>query len=303
MHRELNGIIIIDKPAGITSAKVVAIVKKTLRARKVGHTGTLDPFATGVMICCINHATRLANFFLSGNKIYEAVLRLGIETDTQDLTGKVISRGDKVEFSERKIRSVLKQFVGTTEQRPPIFSALKHKGVPLYKLARSGKPVQKPARRVVISSITVRDIILPDLLLEVSCSAGTYIRTLCADIGAALGCGGHLKALRRMESSGYSINDAMTLSELEALVLSKKISDHIIDMSDALPSIPAHIADKTLIEKIRYGKIITRGDFDIDKNNYLGNFIKVIDNDNRLLAVLSPKDKGNTFKYNCVFHH
>ncbi|MFC1815678.1 tRNA pseudouridine(55) synthase TruB [Thermodesulfobacteriota bacterium] len=302
MHPELNGIIVIDKPAGITSAKVVAIVKKVLRARKVGHTGTLDPFATGVMICCINHATRLANFFLSGNKIYEAVLRLGIETDTQDLTGRVISKRNKVEFSEKRIRSVVKQFIGTIEQQPPIFSALKHKGIPLYKLARSGKPVQKPARRVVISSINVREIILPELLLGVSCSAGTYIRTLCADIGVALGCGGHLKALRRTESSGFSINEALTLSELEALVLAGKVSDHIIDMSNALRGMPKDIADNTLIEKIRYGKIITTSDFAADTKHYPGNFIKVVDNDNRLLAVLSPNKKGDTYKYNCVFH-
>jgi tRNA pseudouridine55 synthase len=299
---EPNGIVVIDKPAGITSAKVVAIVKKLLQVKKVGHTGTLDPFATGVMICCINQATRLARFFLSGHKTYEAVLRLGIDTDTQDSTGTVTSQCEAVEFSEGKIRSVLKQFTGTIEQQPPAFSALKHKGVPLYKLARSGQPVRKAARRIQITALDVCAIALPEIRFVVSCSAGTYIRTLCADIGAALECGGHLKALRRIESSGFSIREAISLPELEAGAASGNIQDCIIGMADALRNIPAFVADHALIDKIRFGKPLTDVDLDTDRIDFSGDFIKVVDPENRLLAILSFNKKERAYKYNCVFH-
>jgi len=298
----MNGIVVIDKPPDITSAKLVAIVKKLLGAKKVGHTGTLDPFATGVMICCINQATRLARFFLSDHKIYEAVLRLGIDTDTQDSTGTVTSRCETIEFSEEKIRSTLKQFTGTLQQQPPVFSALKHKGVPLYKLARSGRPVQKAARSVQITSIEVHAIELPEIRFGVSCSAGTYIRTLCADIGAALGCGGHLQALRRIESSGFSIREAISLTALEAFVASGNVQDHIIDMADALRNMPVFVADSLLMDKIRFGRPLSDVDMDADRKDLSGDFIKVVDPESRLLAIVRLNKKDRTYKYNCVFH-
>ena len=302
METEINGIVVIDKPAGITSARLVAAVKKLLRAKKVGHTGTLDPFATGVMICCINQATRLARFFLSDHKSYEAVLRLGIDTDTQDSTGTVTSQCETIEFSEKKIRSILKQFTGTIDQQPPVFSALKHKGVPLYKLARSGRPVQKAARRIQITAIEVRAIELPEIRFAVSCSAGTYIRTLCADIGAALECGGHLQALRRIDSSGFSIREAISLPALEAFVASGNVQDHIIDMAGALRNMPVLVADSALIDKIRFGKPLTAVDIDAGRKDLSGDFIKAVDPENRLLAILSLIKKDSTYKYNCVFH-
>lgn len=300
---ELNGIVVIDKPAGITSAKVVAIVKKLLGAKRVGHTGTLDPFATGVLICCINQATRLAGFFLSGRKVYEAVLRLGIATDTQDATGKVISQCEPIEFSENKILSALKQFTGTIQQQPPVFSALKHQGVPLYRLARSGRPVQKSARSVRIESMDLLAIELPEIRFVVSCSAGTYIRTLCADIGAALGCGGHLKTLRRIESGGFTIREAISLQALQAVAASGHIADCMIDMAGALRNMPALVADPALIAKIRDGKPLTDVDRGAGPNDVCGDFIKVIDPDNRLWAILSLNKNDRMVKYNCVFHH
>jgi tRNA pseudouridine55 synthase len=302
MQHELSGIVIVDKPADITSATVVARVKKLFGARKAGHTGTLDPFATGVLVCCINRATKLARFFLHGKKKYQAVLRLGVETDTQDSTGSVTSTCDTSGFSERTIRSVFKKFEGTIEQLPPVYSALKHKGVPLYKLARSGKPTQKPARRVSISHIEIREINLPLIHFEVACSAGTYIRTLCADIGASLGCGGHLKALRRTESNEFTIADAVALSELETLALSEKLADQVISMTDALQNMPEHIADKVLIEKIMHGNIITKKDFVQKRLDVQEGFIKVVDTNNALVAVLEGKKGRNRYEYCCVFN-
>lgn len=301
MRCELSGIIVVDKPANITSAKVVAHVKKILGAGKVGHAGTLDPFATGVLICCINKATKLARFFLNGKKKYEAVLHLGVETDTQDSTGTVISTSDDTQFSEETIRSVFKQFEGIVEQLPPVYSALKHKGVPLYKLARKGKPLQKPARRIYISYIKILEIKLPMIRFEVSCSAGTYIRTICSDIGKALTCGGHLKKLRRNKSSGFAIKNAISLSELEKLVLSGKLSEVMINMANALQDMPEYIADNTLTKTIMHGKRISKKDLLSGQSESPKNIFKIVDTHNNLLAVLSYNKERNNYNYCCVF--
>ncbi|MDH3356751.1 MAG: tRNA pseudouridine(55) synthase TruB [Desulfobacteraceae bacterium] len=301
-RQELSGIIVVDKPPGITSAKVVARVKKLLKARKAGHTGTLDPFATGVLVCCINRATKLSRFFLHGEKKYEAVLHLGVETDTQDSTGTVTAICNTVEFSNKTIQSAFRKFEGTIKQLPPIFSALKHKGVPLYKLARSKKPVQKPARQVSIITLKILEVHLPTIRFEVFCSAGTYIRTLCADIGASLGCGGHLKELRRTESSGFTIADAVTLEELEDLTFLKKSSDRIINMSNALKGIPEHIADNVLVKKIMHGHIITKNDFMFETINASEDFIKIVDTDKKLVAILKYSNDKNRYDYCCVFN-
>jgi len=280
MRYDLNKILVIDKPANITSAKVVACVKELVGAKKAGHAGTLDPFATGVLVCCINRATKLSSFFLHGHKTYEAVLHLGIETDTQDLT-----------------------FEGVIEQHPPVYSALKHKGVPLYKHARRGKPVQKPARSVQVSCINILDMTLPLIRFVVSCSAGTYIRTLCADIGTSLGSGGHLKELRRIESSGFTISEAITLSELEKLVLSGQLFDQMISMSDALRDMPLHVADNVLFEKIMHGGMITKQDVTLSGVDPTNGFIKVVDTNNDLIAVLESAKDSRKYKYCCVFNN
>lgn len=301
MQCEISGILIVDKSAGISSAKVVARVKKLLKARKAGHTGTLDPLATGVLVCCINRATKLSRFFLHGEKKYEAILHLGIETDTQDSTGKVTNTYNNIEFSEKTIRSVFKQFEGTISQLPPVYSALKYKGIPLYKHARKNRPVQKPARRVSILSLEILEISLPTIRFEVTCSAGTYIRTLCADIGEALGCGGHLKGLRRTESSGFTIKDAAKLEALENSALSKDVSGRIIGMSNALKNMAEYVADKRLTQKIMHGSIITKKDFHPEKGNLEEGFIKIIDAENSLIAILKYSSDNETYEYFCVF--
>ena len=304
MQYQPSGILIVDKPEDTTSAKVVARVKKSLKAKKVGHAGTLDPFATGVLICLINRATRIARFFLQGNKKYEAVLCLGIETDTQDATGRIISRCDEITVSERSLQTAFKMIEGENQQIPPIFSALKQNGIPLYKLARSGKPAQKPARRVFISSVRILEINLPTIRFEVSCTSGTYIRTLCADIGRALGCGGHLKELRRLQSSGFTLDKALTVTEVEKLASAGKLSDQIIGMSKALEDFPEIVADHTLAQKIRYGQTITQADFrsgQIDRRRQRpDNFIKIVDKKDHLLAIINEQRDNCVYKYCCV---
>lgn len=301
MQHLLNGILIVDKPANMTSAKVVAHVKKLLGAGKTGHAGTLDPFATGVLVCCFNDATKLCRFLLHDKKKYLAVIHLGVETDTQDFTGNIISTSDKTTFTDKKLRLTFKQFEGDIKQRPPVYSALKHKGVPLYKLARRGKPVQKEARSVFVSYIKILEISLPLIRFEVSCSAGTYIRTLCADIGAALGCGGCLKELRRIESSGFTISQALTLPEIEDLHLSHKLSDRLISMSDVLQYMPRYIADNLLTDKLKHGSIITRQDIVLQQTGIHEDFIKIVDTDDNLIAILNLEKDSDKYHYCCVF--
>jgi tRNA pseudouridine55 synthase len=304
-RRESSGIIVVDKPQNITSARVVAKVKRLLDARKVGHAGTLDPFAAGVLVCCINDATRLARFLLAGNKTYDATLKLGIETDTQDMTGTVTAVQPVKDWPEDTITSAVKKFEGQIQQQPPVFSALKHKGTPLYRLARKGTPVQKPARRVYISKIKILEIKLPLVRFEVSCSAGTYVRTLCADIGRQLGCGGHLLALTRTESSGFKIQQAISLARLEKRALAGDSKRYLISMTDALGDMPTCIADQKLIEKIRHGKHLKKSDIQIvqssAKSKQQDATIKIVDSDNILHAVLNYEKNRDTLSYACVF--
>ncbi len=304
-RQESSGIIVVDKPANITSARVVADVKRLLGARKVGHAGTLDPFAEGVLVCCINDATRLARFLLIGNKTYDATLKLGIETDTQDKTGNVTVVKPVEDCLEDALISTIKKFEGQILQHPPVFSALKHKGTPLYRLARRGTPVQKPARRVYISKIKILEVNLPLVHFEVSCSAGTYIRSLCADIGQQLGCGGHLLALKRTESSGFKIQQAISPTRLEKWVLAGDNKRYLISMTDALGEMPTCIADQKLIEKVRHGKHLKRSDIKIagpSKNLIMQDAnIKIVDGDNILHAVLNYEKSRDRLSYACVF--
>lgn len=302
---DLDGIIVIDKPATMSSARVVTVVKKALNAGKAGHAGTLDPFAEGVLICCVNQATRLAGFLLHGAKKYVAELKLGQETDTQDLTGIVVATAKAVDYSAQTIQSVFESFKGPIEQLPPVYSALKHKGVPLYKLARRGQPVQKPPRQVQIYDICVNNVDLPYVRFEVSCSAGTYIRTLGADIGRKLGCGGHLSALKRIASSGFTLDQAIPLSALEESVRSHKVPPKMISMKDALPDMPEVCADDHLAEKIRQGQRLTfedlTGSIAAARARQAGGYLKIIDRKQDLIAIVEQNPAGDRLTYCCVF--
>ncbi|NNG02211.1 MAG: tRNA pseudouridine(55) synthase TruB [Desulfobacteraceae bacterium] len=301
MQRQLNGVLILDKPEDMSSAQLVTRIKSITGAKKAGHTGTLDPFATGVMVCCLNQATRLAQFLLKGPKSYLATLRLGVETDTQDHTGSVTARSETTGLTETMVRDTLRSFVGEMDQLPPMFSALKHKGTPLYKLARKGKGVQKPPRRVEIASIDILDIALPDVRFAVSCSAGTYIRTLCADIGNRLGCGGHLAALRRTASCEFGIERAVTLEELSDIVESGRLEKVMVHMPDALPRMDKWVADGAVLEKIKYGRPLSQADMGNESADTRQ--IQVVDAGNRLHAIIGPSQTAGQYDYYCVFHN
>jgi len=296
-----SGVLVVDKPADISSAGVVRILKRMFNAKKVGHAGTLDPFATGVLVCCINKATRLADFFLKSGKTYQAEMVLGEATDTQDATGRVISRCDNISASKGDIHRVFNRFKGDILQQPPVYSALKHNGVPLYKLARKGKPVQKPPRTVNIQRLAIMDVNLPEVRFEVSCSAGTYIRTLCADVGAMLGCGGHLKTLRRIKSGGFTVDEAVSLSGLKALAQKGGLRERLISMADALQEMPGMAADDVLKEKIINGKSLHEVDLASGSQEMPDGYFKVVDQHHRLVAVLNRKKGLGTYEYRCVF--
>ena len=209
-----NGIIIIDKPQDWTSMDVCAKLRRLLGERRVGHAGTLDPMATGVLTVFVGRATRAVEFAERGNKEYEAVLRLGLDTDSQDTTGNVLSEAP-VTCTREEIEAVLPQFRGEILQVPPMYSALKVNGKKLYELARKGKTVERKPRPVTIEALELgKSLGEQDYALRIRCSKGTYIRTLCHDIGQALGCGGVMAALRRTEAAGYTLADCVTLEEV-----------------------------------------------------------------------------------------
>ncbi|MCU0560615.1 MAG: tRNA pseudouridine(55) synthase TruB [Desulfobacterales bacterium] len=297
----MNGILIVDKPEGLSSAQTVARVKHLLNAARVGHAGTLDPFARGVLVCCINRATRLAQYLLHDAKTYDAVMTLGVETDTQDLTGSVIGHGDWSGVTADRLEQVLPGFEGTLAQSPPVFSALKHGGVPLYALARRGAPVQKPPRAVRIERLRLLEVRLPQVRLEVRCSAGTYVRSLCADIGRALGCGAHVSELTRTESGGFSIEQALSLAEVESVARQGAIGERLIPMARALPGWPVVTADPPLIEKIRHGRTLAWAEVSADRRDPAGDaLLKVVDGSGDLVAVLRYAASERRLEYGCV---
>lgn len=210
----LNGFFVIDKPAGVTSHDIVSKVRRAINQKKVGHTGTLDPFATGVLPVAVGEGTKAIQFLDESEKEYRAVLRLGIATDTQDLTGQVIAQRDWTHLTPADLERLLPRFLGLQKQMPPMFSAIKQGGVPLYKLARKGIEVEREAREVEIYSLSFDWIRLPEASFTVRCSRGTYVRTLACDIGEALGCGAHLLELRRTRSGLFREADAISIEAL-----------------------------------------------------------------------------------------
>ena len=207
----MNGILVIDKPRGLTSHDVVMVVKKRLGAKKAGHIGTLDPIATGILPVCINGATRLARFLEGGRKEYVASIKLGEETDTYDAEGNVVLKKDITSVRKEDIIAVVHSFRGRIRQTPPMFSAIKVNGVALYRLARQGVEVERAPRDVEIYDIHVEDITFPFTTVGVTCSKGTYVRSLAFDIGRKLGCGAHLVGLRRTRNGIFSLNDSVSM--------------------------------------------------------------------------------------------
>lgn len=225
----MNGVMLVDKPSGITSHDVVLFLRRKFAIKKVGHAGTLDPMATGVLVMLLGAATKRSNDLITDDKEYEGTLRLGITTDTCDKEGRVVLTKEVNKIPEDSIREAFLSFSGDIDQTPPIFSAIKHKGKKLYDLARKGIKVEIKSRRVTIHEIEIKDIDLPDITFRVRCSKGTYIRKLAHDLGEKLGCGAHLIALRRTRSGRFSIDDAVGLEDLKKFD-DKGLESRLIDI-------------------------------------------------------------------------
>lgn len=227
----LDGVLNIYKEKGYTSHDVVAKMRGILRQKKIGHTGTLDPDAEGVLPVCLGQGTRLCDMLTDHSKVYRAVLLLGIDTDTQDISGQILERRP-VEENPEQVLEVIKSFVGPYDQIPPMYSALKVDGKRLYELARAGKTVERQARPVVIHDITVESIELPRVTMTVSCSKGTYIRTLCHDIGEKLGCGGCMEALMRTRVGRFELKGSISLSELEKIRDEGRLEEYLVSVEE-----------------------------------------------------------------------
>ena len=252
----MNGVLNIDKPAGMTSHDVVARVRRIAHLKRVGHAGTLDPDATGVLLVCLGAATRISDFLADEGKQYRATLALGVTTTTEDASGEVLAQVAAGHITEGDLVAVLPRFLGDVSQIPPMVSAVHHEGRRLYELAREGVTVERAARIVRIDALTMADFMPGEVAtatLEVTCGKGTYIRTLCADLGAALGVGGHMATLRRTRVGAFGVEaatplDALTEENLPGLLVSPAV---------ALDSFPAHRADTEAdVEAIRRGRAL-----------------------------------------------
>ena len=220
-HRAVNGVLLLDKPSGITSHAAMQKVRRLFNAEKAGHTGTLDPMATGLLPVCLGEATKFSHLLLEADKTYAATIRLGVTTTTGDLEGTVTAQSP-VHAERAKVAEVMRGFVGEILQIPPMYSAIKQGGKPLYKLARAGQEVPRAPRKIAIRSLTLIDLIGDELIVRVSCSKGTYVRVLAEDIGRELGCGAHLIALRRTRVGALRLDDAVTLEQLEQIQLPER---------------------------------------------------------------------------------
>jgi tRNA pseudouridine55 synthase len=242
----LSGILNVDKPAGITSHDVVDAVRRVAGQRKVGHAGTLDPLATGVLLVCLGQATRVAEYLMAGRKRYRATIVLGASTDTYDAQGQIVSSGGRTDWSRDEIESALAAFVGQIQQVPPAYSAIKQQGQPAYKLARQGREVEMEPRPVEIDEIVLLDWTPPSLVVEVGCSPGTYIRSLAHDLGARLGSGAYLDGLVRLRSGHFALEDAVSLERAEEAFEHGQEGAYLLPIDEALLDWPALVlgADK-----------------------------------------------------------
>ena len=281
---KLDGVLAVNKPAGWTSHDVVAKIRGLLGGARVGHAGTLDPAATGVLAVLVGRATRIAEHLLEWDKTYRAVLRLGEATDTQDATGTVVARHPVEAITDADIRHAVARFQGQITQMPPMYSAVKVAGVPLYRSARAGRTVEREPRAVTIHALSVDRIDGHDVTLTITCSKGTYIRTLCADIGAALGVGGHLLSLTRTRVGPLTIEQSLTLDDVASRVAAGTTDELLIPLDAVLSGLPAVTVDAAVARRVVHGVAVPH------RSVVSPAFVRIKDADDRLIAIGRPQD-------------
>jgi len=293
-----DGVLNVRKEAGWTSHDVVARLRGKLRGGKVGHAGTLDPAATGVLPVLVGKATRIAEYLLTWDKQYLVELRLGETTDTQDATGTVLDRKPVDQLTEQVVREAAARFEGRILQVPPMYSAVKVKGVPLYKSARAGREVEREARAVTIDRLEVLRVRMPDVTLRVVCSKGTYMRTLCADIGESLGVGGHMLALDRERVGPLKVEQALTVHEVESRLAAGTFGDLLLTLDRALVDLPACTLSRESAARVLHGTPVERRDVlawepaDVATVDGVERAIRLKDEGGRLLGIGMLRGQG-----------
>lgn len=292
----------IYKEAGFTSHDVVAKLRGIVKQKKIGHTGTLDPDAVGVLPVCFGSATKLCDMMTDKTKEYEAIMRLGVKTDTQDLSGRVLEEC-KVCVSKEAVEAAIMHFVGGYEQIPPMYSALKVNGKKLYELARQGREVERQPRHVDILSINILEMNLPDVRFVVSCSKGTYIRTLCADIGDKLACGAAMAALKRTRVGSFKIEDAITLSKVQELAASGQCEDYVVAPDYIFMEYAGAVVKPEAENALANGNKLRLNQVEIKDNCYLkdGDLIRIYNGRRVFKAVYCFVKKENILKPYKIF--
>ncbi|HWT76591.1 MAG TPA: tRNA pseudouridine(55) synthase TruB [Mobilitalea sp.] len=282
----INGVINVYKEKGYTSHDVVAKMRGILKMKKIGHTGTLDPDAVGVLPVCMGKGTKLVDLITDKDKTYETVLKLGITTDTQDITGTVLKTAE-VSASYEQMEAVIKSYIGEYLQLPPMYSAIKVDGKKLYELARQGKEIERERRRVMIKDIRIHHYIPEDqeIAMSVDCSKGTYIRTLLHDIGETLGCGGTMKSLIRTAVGKFRIEDSLTLTQIEALVRENNFDSYIIPVDDMFPDYMKIHVDREFHKYIYNGNAFSREHTIDHKAANSSEFVRVYDAENVFVGI------------------
>lgn len=284
----LSGVLVVDKPAGLTSHDVVDGVRSRLRQRRAGHTGTLDPFATGVLPVCLGKATRLARFLSEGEKVYTATVRLGVATTTDDLTGEPIGAPRRVEVDIAEVERACASFLGEIRQLPPAYSAKRVGGRRLYELARRGVAVEREASRVTVHALDVLSVAGERVELSVRCSAGTYVRALARDLGDALAVGGHLEALRRVRSGSFDLQQAVPWDELGSLG-----AERVVPLARLLPDLPEVRVGTAGASALRHGRGLFRDAVVSGFPETPAPRMRVLDESGALLGLAVPRGFGH----------
>ncbi len=291
----INGILNVYKEAGFTSHDVVAKLRGICRQKKIGHTGTLDPEAVGVLPVCLGSGTKLCDMLTDKSKEYEAVLLLGQVTDTQDVTGTVLEEHE-VTVDEEQAVEAIRSFVGAYEQIPPMYSALKVNGKRLYELARAGKEVERKGRPVEIHSIEILSVSLPEITFRVACSKGTYIRTLCHDIGQKLGCGGTMKSLKRTRVGIFTIDGALKLSQLEELAEQGRLEEKVIPVEAMFTELPALTVKDAFARLIENGNAFYPGQAEESVRTPDGGQVRVYDRKGRFYGIYAFSEEKERYQ-------
>lgn len=287
----IEGVLVVDKPGGITSHDVVNRIRRVAGVRRVGHAGTLDPLATGVLLVCVGRATRLVEYLVGQPKTYITTVRLGQTTNTYDADGEIVKERPFIHVTPDAINQSLTSFRGTIQQQPPAYSAIKKDGQPLYKLARRGQAVAVPSRQVTIYELSLLDVNLPDVRLQVTCSSGTYIRSLAHDLGEALACGGHVTDLCRTAVGNFILQDAIALAALSR----ENVTDYLLPMTTAVAHLPRLDLDAAETANMQHGRPIIRR-----SQQPLSDLVQIFGVDGRFLGIATAK--GDRWQPHKVFH-